>query len=160
MTDRGHPRLGDGLAGAEREEAIEHLRRCEACRTEAASEDPARIFALLAARPIPQEILEQVSTRVAAAVRGAEALRPPVPSRRLRMASAWAAAAALAVALLLPLGGGTGRPSSDDTAAIFAPAASPRAGVQVVSSPGVSQVVDLTVGETQLVMIFDAGLDL
>jgi hypothetical protein len=160
MTDRAHPRLLDGPAGVGREEALEHLRRCEACRREATAEDPTRLFALLGARPVPRRILDEVSGRVAAAVRRVEAVRPAFPSARVRMASAWAGAAALAVALLLPLAGGPGRRSSADAAAVLAPASAPRAGVQVVSSPGVSQVVDLTVGETQLVMIFDAGLDL
>jgi len=36
----------------------------------------------------------------------------------------------------------------------------PAAGVELLSSPGAARVVDLTVGETQVVMIFDEGLDL
>ena len=158
--ERPHSPLLDGLADAEREHALEHLGECEACQRETAAGDPTRLFALLATRPVPQAILDEVSGRVAAAVRGEEAVRVRLPSPRLRTASAWAAAAALAAALLLPLAGGPGRTAPEDPAVAFAPAATPRAGVQVVSSPGVSQVVDLTVGETQLVMIFDPGLDL
>jgi hypothetical protein len=160
VTGHPDPLRIDVLPEAERREALEHLRRCEACRRAAMAGDPTRLFSLLAARPLPRNVLDRVATGVSAAVRGGEFVPVHLPSPRVRMVSAWAAAALLAAALLLPMAGGERRPGHEDATAVLAPAALPRAGVQVVSSPGVSQVVDLTVGETQLVMIFDPGLDL
>ena len=158
----GHPdplRIDD-LDEGERREALEHLGRCGACRKEALAGEASRLFALLAARPVPLDILDQVSVGVAAALRGGTPVSRRVPSSRFRTASAWAAAATLAAALLVPLAGRLEQPGPDRAAAIPTGAAVPRAGVQLVASPGPIQTVDLTVGETQLVMIFDPRLEL
>jgi anti-sigma factor RsiW len=158
----GHPDP-HGIAELEegkRREALEHLGGCEACRKEAVAGDASRLFALLAARPVPLEILDQVSGGVAAAIRGETSVPRPLPSSRFRTASAWAAAAVLAAALLLPLAGRLGQPGPERAAAAPAGASVPRAGVQLVASPGAIQTVDLTVGETQIVMIFDPRLEL
>jgi len=158
----GHPDpLGiDDLDEGERREALEHLGRCEACRKEALAGDASRLFALLAARPVQLDVLDQVSAGVAAAIRGESFAPRRVRSSRFRTASAWAAAATLAAALLVPLAGRLQQPGRDRAAAAPAAAPVPRAGVQLVASPGPIQTVDLTVGETQLVMIFDPRLEL
>ncbi len=158
----GHPDpLGlDALEEGERREAIEHLGRCEACRKKALAGDASRLFALLAASPVPRDILDRVSSGVAAAIRGEAPVPRRAPSYRVRTASAWAAAAVLAAAILLPLAGRPGQPGPERASAAPSREQVPRAGVQLVASPGAIQTVDLTVGETQLVMIFDPRLEL
>ncbi len=160
MTGHPDPREFDALSGSERLAALEHLGECAACRRELAAEDPTRLFALLAARAVPPRALDLVFSAVAGAIREgrAPAFRPR--SRRLLAASAWAAAAALAAALLVPSGGGAGRTAVSGDVAALVPRTASRAGVEVVASPGVPQVVDLTVGETQIVMIFDPRIEL
>ncbi|MBZ5640614.1 MAG: hypothetical protein LAO51_17900 [Acidobacteriia bacterium] len=158
----GHPDLPrlDYLPEADRREVLRHLHVCAACRRQAIADDPSRVFALLAAREVPRGVLERVSSGVAEAVRRGETASTHLRPRRLRATAAWAAAAALAAALLLPLAGDFARPGPKGVAAVLAPAAVPRAGAEVVSPPGQAQVVNLTVGETQLVMIFDPRIDL
>jgi hypothetical protein len=158
----GHPNLLrlDEVTEAGRREALEHVRGCAACRRAVVAGDPTRVFTLLAVRPVPRDVLDRVSIGVAAAVRGGGSVPSRLPSaRRTRIAAAWAAAA-LAVVLLLPLGGGSPGSVPKGETAVLAPPEIPRAGVEVVSPPGQPQVVDLTVGETQLVMIFDPRIDL
>ncbi len=116
-------------------------------------EDPSRIFARLASRPIERAVLDAVSRNVRLGILAEAAPRRPARRRGLAAAAAWAAAAALAGALLVP----SERPSGRAAAAL--PAAG-RAEVEVVSSPGTPEVVDLSVGDVQLVMIFDREMDL
>lgn len=158
----GHPdsRALDALSGSERLAALEHLGECAACRREVAAEDPTRLFALLATRAVPAQALDRVSSGVAVAIREGRAPTFRPSPRRLLAASAWAAAAALAAALLVPSGGGAGRTVVAGDVAALVPRKATRAGIEVVASPGVPQVVDLTVGETQIVMIFDPRIEL
>ena len=117
--------------------------------------DPTAIFARLRAVEIPPDLLEAVSRDVAAA------LDRDVPRRSwLRPTAAWAAAAALAAAaLLVPVW--RDRDPVAPVATVRAPAvATPRAGITSLRTPGPAQVLDLTVGDTQVVMIFDAELKL
>jgi hypothetical protein len=158
-----HPDLRrlDDLPEAGRLAALEHLRVCAACRRAAVADDPARVFALLAVRPIPEEVLDRVVAGVSAAVReGGRNSNLPFWPRRTKVVSAWAAAAALAAILLLPLAGRAPWPGQGGEEAVLAPAAVSRGGAEIVSSPGATQVVNLTVGDTQLVMIFDPRLEL
>ncbi len=157
----GHPDLRsiDGLDGAARREALEHAGGCAACRRAILADDPTQLFALLSTRPLPQDLLDDVSAGVAAAMRGEASLPRRAPTARVRTASAWAAAAVLAAALLVPLAGRIAS-RAPEAEAVLATAPPPRAGVQVIESPSAIQAVDLTVGETQLVMIFDPRLEL
>jgi len=134
----------------ERRALLAHAARCAACRGQLVAGDPAKIFALLAAHPMPEEILEEVS----AGVRGAPSR---APRTGLRAAAAWAAAAVLVGALALVLREpGTALGPPPDVAALAVPAG----GLRLLRPPSAARVVDLTVGQTQVVMIFDEGLDL
>jgi hypothetical protein len=117
-------------------------------------DDPTAIFARLRDVEIPAELLAAVSVGVS------EALDRPVPRHGwLRPAAAWAAAAALAAAVLVPA---WREPRSLTPVATVVPqvAEPARAGITSLRTPGPAQVLDLTVGDTQVVMIFDAELSL
>jgi hypothetical protein len=157
MTAHFDPASFEAACGAEREALVAHAAGCEACRAQLAAADPALLFALLRARPIPAPVLDEVSSRVA---RSLPVERPSwIEALRLRGASRGAAAAAV---LALALAGGTfvvqnaGKPLPVPAAV----AAAPPAGFSVLQSPGAARVVDLTVGDTQVVMIFDSELKL
>ena len=119
-------------------------------------DDPTSIFARLREIEIPAELLNAVSQGVS------DALDHDVPRRSwTRPAVAWAAAAALAIAVLVPAAFQP-RPVAPAVAVVPAPTAAslPRAGMSSLRTPGPAQVLDLTVGDTQVVMIFDAELKL
>ena len=160
MTGHPDPRRIERLEGSARREALDHLSRCEACRDEAFGHDPAALFALLAARPVPADALDSVSRVVSVAVRGGREIPRPAPPARLRSASAWVAAALLAAALLAPLAGRLRTPERPAVAATAEGGKAPRAAVQPAAASETIQTVDLTVGDTQLVMIFDPRLEL
>ena len=147
----------DQLEGPARKAAIEHARSCEACRSELASGDPSRLFSLLPALPVPVEILDQVSAGVAAQLRARRARRR------------WAAGAVAAALVLAGLLGvylhrtpfADPAPGAVVTAPpVFVTSEAPRAEVELLSSPGTAQVFDLTMGDTQVVMILDERLEL
>jgi len=134
-----------------RRNALEHLRACAACREGWLAGAPERVFALLDGAPIPDGILDEVASGVLEEARGARA------SGMSRRAVAWAAGIAMA-AMLVGLGV---RPPADELARVHprrAPAA--RAGVDLLDSPGAGRIVDLTVGNAQVVMIFDSEIEL
>ena len=117
-------------------------------------DDPTAIFARLRDIEIPADLLEAVSSDVTAA------LDREVPRRHwIRPAAAWAAAAALAAALLVPAALQP-RPVAPLAKAVPQAAEPARAGISSLRTPGPAQVLDLTVGGTQVVMIFDAELKL
>jgi hypothetical protein len=165
----GHPDLRPLLqddAPGDRHEALEHIRGCTRCRAEVARDDPSRLFALLALEPVPEALLQRLSRNVDDAVD--RELADRLPLRRWGIAS-------LAASILLagffstylwtrgrptgapPLGGGVDLVEHVD-AGPEGPLAPPA--VIEVSSPGTAQVLDLSVGDTQLVMIFDKALDI
>lgn len=152
----------DALAGDARTALLAHAHACSACRKRLLAEDPTRAFALLALRPVPQAALARVSASVMAAVDAAH--EAPLPATRRAVVAGWAAAAILAIAVAGMLASPLRAPRMEDDPADIALGVSPlgpaRAGVEVLSSPGASRVVDLAVGETQVVMIFDERLDL
>jgi hypothetical protein len=139
----------DAATGEERRGMIAHAAGCRACRRAIAAHDPALLFALLADAPIPHGVLEAISAGTA---RGLAA-----PTRVSRMPAVVAAAAAVAVFALSVVF----RPEVAPTPAP-APALGsiPRAGVEVQDGAPVSQVVDFTVGDTQVVMVYNPELDL
>ena len=144
---------------AARRQALAHAAECAACRAALLDEDPTRIFAFLSDAPIPESVLDEVMD----AVRLGIVEQGPAPGWAtqalgwLRPAVAWAAAAGLAGVLLL-VAGSRVRPGAGATAGL-APAAVP-ASVELIGAPPSARVVDLTVGDTQVVMIFDEGLAL
>lgn len=120
-------------------------------------DDPTAIFARLREIEIPAELLNAVSQGVS------DELDHDVPQRSwTRPAVAWAAAAALAAALLVPAALQPHPVAPVATVGLAMPqaVAVPRAGVSSLRTPGPAQVLDLTVGDTQVVMIFDAELKL
>jgi hypothetical protein len=138
--------------GEERRALLEHFHRCRPCRSRLVELEGAEaLFALLALDEVPAWTLSAVSAGIAS-----DLSRPP----RLRWgaASSWAASLLLGAALVAGFLARPPMPKPDET--FSTPARGLRAGVAVLSSPGEARVVDLTVGETQVVMIFDSGLDL
>jgi len=153
-----------------RETALAHVRGCEPCRRRLCADEPSRLFALLALAPIPDTALEQVSRRVSA-----ELHRETVGSAARRR---WFAVASIAASLFVAaIFLGYSWMQSSETSqlarsvAIDAPASQiasvdwlefdePAGQIQLISSPGTAQVLDLTVGDTRVVMIFDEALDI
>jgi len=142
-------------SGAERRALLAHLRVCAACRSRAAGHDPTLLFGLLALDPLPPILLDDVSRSVARRV-GSD--RPAFGA--IAESASWprrvAAAAVLALALLSGFATLRERSASPVPSAL----SSRRADVEVHSDRGVSQVIDLTVGETQIVMVYNGELKL
>lgn len=148
-----HPEIEDAAGRGPRDrETLDHVRRCPECLRALAGEEPSRLFALLSSRPIDAAILDAVSRGVRREMSSDTAPRRPARSPGLAVAAAWAAAAALAGLLLVPPRPPATRASVDRPGG--------RAEVALVSSPGTPEVVDLSVGDVQLVMIFDREMDL
>jgi hypothetical protein len=139
-------RLEDAL-GAARRDMLAHVADCRDCRRAVAAYDPTLLFALLAEVAVPAAILEAVSTGTAKRV--AEASRP-APLRAVAAAAALAAAISGMVLLRSTLA-----PSPPPEVAVV-----PRADVEVHAAGPVSQVVDFTVGDTQVVMVYNPELQL
>lgn len=154
-----HPTIDwDAAAPDERDRWLAHIDSCDACRQRWLAEDPSRLFLALRDDAVPQSVLEAVSAGVSAAIRD-EAPGRRRTARRVRLV---AAAAGIVLALAVAWWSGFGPASTDPTPVAFqGPDGVPdRAGVQLLTSPGAAQVVDLTVGDTQVVMIFDDQLEL
>lgn len=149
MTDPSfhppYPEEGDGREA--RALWAAHLEGCAACRARAAATDPTRLFALLGRRPLPLSALDEVSAAVSAAV----SREAPEPAGRLLAVriAATAAAAILAVA-------GTILSIAPERRASSTAAPPARAHVTVLDAESDTRVVDLTLGDTQVVMIYDA----
>lgn len=164
LDDGTLDRLGE-LDGEGRGHALEHLGRCAACRARLVSRDPSRLFSLLATRPIPQDTLEQVSAGVAKAIR--EPSRAGAgPRPRWLVFGAAAAGILLAVVMAVrlvrtppPTVSGPVPHGVEESLAVAAGAV-PHLAVELLNSDGSAQVFDLTVGDTQIVMILDEGLEL
>jgi hypothetical protein len=132
---------------------------CAECRASAASGDPSALFALLVLREPDDEALEEVSRSVAARV----------AVERRSVLDAWSerglprflpAAIAASAGLAFLLAGLLGPVPPGPHAPEFASADVRRADVRLTETVGPAQVVDLTVGNTQVVMIFAAEIDL
>jgi hypothetical protein len=147
-----------------REGLLGHLRDCARCRAELAEQDPSLLFSLLALEPVPAEVLESVSRRAGAAIR-----RGGRPGRR-RRAYAWGSLAAsiLGAGLLgAYFWGEGGEPPSPAGSAVVdavpAPAieaAIPAGMIELLESSGNADVVSMSVGEVEVVMIFDESMDI
>jgi hypothetical protein len=133
---------------------------CASCRDVWTATDPTRLFALLVTREIPGRILDDVSEGVRSALDSGAPARPaPVRRWSVRAAGALAAGVLLALALVIFTGDGPRPGSSLGSVAELADIA-PEASVALLDTPGEATVVDLTMGEARVVMIFDQELDL
>jgi hypothetical protein len=149
------PHVLADASGASRREMVAHLNDCAACRERAIDADPSILFALLAQVPIPVRVLDAVSTDVA---RRAGTDHPSfgdvvasVPSQRRFVAAAAAAVLAIATFYATRVPGPT---------VALPPVHAKRADVDVHPANAVSNVVDFTVGETQVVMVYNGDLKL
>ena len=134
---------------------LEHLRACAPCRRAVAGHDPSMLFGLLALAPLPPIPLQDLSRTVA---RRAGSDRPPYGA--LAEATTWPRRAAAAAIFALTLLSGYATLYERSAAPTPLALSSRRADVEVDSGRGVSQVIDLTVGETQIVMVYNGELKL
>lgn len=154
MTDRD--RLQRGLAAWSRD--------CPHCRERIEGGEPADWFGLLRHVPIPEELLEEVSAGVAREIARSEPSRLEALRalgwlpRPVAWATALVAAALVSVALYRVSGPLERAREPRATAAGSGEAA--RARVEVLSPAGVEPVVDLTVGDTHLFMVFSEEIEL
>jgi len=152
----------DALADDQRGAALDHLRECAVCRAAWLAEDGSRVFALLARVPFPEDRLERLSERVDAALDGLEA-RVPAQRGVFRVTSI-AASLLLAVALGAVLWNHelpANRVAGLDPISVLPPFEEDVAGIRLVASPGgEAQVLDLSIGGTQILMIFDESIKL
>ena len=136
---------------------------CERCSAELASHEPAALFGVLALDPLPDGILDRLDAGLAEQLDG---VRPDGTRRRL---TAWAGlAASFVLAAVLgtyvvtrgPVSPGAPSGIAQDTTAVPARGLAAAQSMELISSPGSARVLDLTVGEVDLVMIFDEALQL
>ena len=142
-------------AGASRRAMLAHLGQCASCRRDAVAHDPAILFSLLALAPMPESTLQDLSLSVARL-----AGRDRSPSGVFMGLATWPRVAASAAAVVLVLACGYEMLRERPAAAPVFSMSRPRADVDVESGRGVSQVIDLTVGETQIVMVYNGDLKL
>ena len=152
----------DALVDGQRAAVLDHVSECAVCRTAWLGEDGSRVFALLARAPLPEDRLEHLSERVDAALNRLE-LGGPARRGMFRLASI-AASVLLAAALGAVLW--NHEPPAKQIAVLDAIDVLPAleeevAGIRLVASPGdEAQVLDLMIGGTQILMIFDESIEL
>ena len=142
-------------SGPSRRAMLAHLEECTACRNRAAAHDPVILFGLLAFTPFPEPLLDDLSVEVAR-----RAGRDRSALGLLAGAVAWPRRAAVAAVAVLALLCGYATLREKVSAPPELARSQPRADVEVTEAGGVSQVIDLTVGETQLVMVYNGNLKL
>ncbi len=158
MTHPNPPTDWDSATAPDRSCWIEHAAVCPECRDSWIAGDPSLVFALLADCPAVDEVAEQEALdRLSAGIRR-EILAVRPSGRLIRLA----AAAVLAAALLAPPAAWLlrDRPDAGIRTVAVAEPVPPLAVVELLSSPGEARVIDLSVGDTQVVMIFDPRLEL
>jgi hypothetical protein len=154
----------DSLPEGSRLRLLRHAVECGFCRARLLSAEPSRAFALLAAAPLPEDSLERLTAGLGQELDRIAPRRGAI--HRFRTAAALAASLALAGFFgfhLLP----SSRPDHGGATTVPLPIPAlaregkvPAGGVQLISSPGEAQVLELTIGETQVTMIFDEALDI
>jgi len=160
----GHPgrqRLSDfdALEDVERREVLLHLADCGPCRSIWLDADPSRAFALLEIDSVPTSSLDGLTARINDAIDAVEAR----PAAR-RAGFGWASLAA-SVLLTAVIGGYlVSRPGVEERpivagTSVVQPDEFAGSGIEVMT-PADADVYDLTVGDTQIVMIFDERLDI
>ncbi len=140
-------------------------RDCPHCRERTESGDAADWLGLLRHVPVPEKTLEEVSASVALALRREDRSRLATARAvgRLPRPVAWAAAlvgAALLAAAVYRFPAGRGGRPAEVPAGKAPGTAAARARVEVLAPLGASPAVDLTVGDTQVVMVFSEELEL
>ena len=155
MSAHVDPVLWASASGRQRDEMLSHLAACSSCRRAIASHDPSALFALLALAPLPPALLDDLSSSVARRV-GTD--QPSFGA--LAEPASWPRRAAAAAILILTLLSGYATLSEKLTVPPPVSLSQRRADVEVDSGRGVSQVIDLTVGETQIVMVYNGDLNL
>lgn len=157
--ERGDPRP------EERRELLVHLQACEMCRSRWSAKDPSVLFSLLAIEPVPDDVLERVS-------RGVEdAMAAEVERETGRRWVAWGSlAASLLVAAVLGAYLWNQAPITapapavaDSGAGMSAPAPEatiPAGMIEFLESPESAEVVEMSVGDVEVVMIFDEAMEI
>ena len=145
----------DAAKGPERRAMFAHLKECAPCRNRAAAHDPAILFGLLAFTPLPEPLLDGLSGEVARRTG-----RDRSSLGRLAGVLAWPRRVAVAAGVTLTLLSGYATLREKSAAPPELAQSQPRADVEVNEGSGVSQVIDLTVGETQIVMVYNGDLKL
>lgn len=143
----------DSLGDEARGTALAHLRDCAGCRVLWLAEEPSRVFALLAQATIPADRLERLSARIDAEIR---------PARRRWLGAASIAASVLLAALVATVSWNHALPVASIAAVgSLEPGDADAMGTRLVALPGDdARVVDLTIGETQVLLIFDESIEL
>ena len=113
------------------------------------------LFGLLALAPLPPVLLDELSRTIAR-----RAGDEPQPFVAFAESSIWPRRAAAAAIFALTLLSGYATLYDRPAAPTPIARSSRRADVEVDSGRGVSQVIDLTVGETQIVMVYNGDLKL
>jgi anti-sigma factor RsiW len=148
--DQGLVSRFDALEGKAREDVLRHAARCSRCREALIAEDQARLFGMLALESPSDEALERVSENV---------MRQVGEPRVLRQLASVAASLLLAGIFGVYMMGNRGSgPTASLETALEAPVVSDS--IELIASPGEAQVMEFTVGETQIVMIFDEAMDI
>jgi len=171
--DPAQARAWEELTGDDRMVHLRHVRECPSCRALLASDCPEALFGMLALEPLPAAALQSLSSNVQRAI---EDERPAGTGIRR-----WLQVAGLAASLLIAGWLGAYLTRTEPEPIREAPAVArqpvvkpedwkqihqqidrmvPAEGIELVSSPSSAQVVDFTVGDTRVVMIFDQELDI
>lgn len=158
-----HEILGfDAFVDERRAQALDHLRACATCRAAWLAEDGSRVFSLLARAPISEDRLEQLSGRLDAAL---DELQPRRAERRGMFRVASIAASLLLAAVLGAVLWNHEFPSATVvTVERIEALAQPHeevAGIQFVDMLGDdARVLDLIIGGTQILIVFDESIEL
>jgi anti-sigma factor RsiW len=155
MSPHADPIRLAASSGHERRAMLEHVRECAACRRALAAHDPTALFSLLALAPVPETLLDELSTEVARRTGSDRSAFGVIAG-----SAAWPRRAAAAAVLVLTLLSGYATLHQSPPEPQPVALSSQRADVDVESGRGVSQVIDLTVGETQIVMVYNGDLNL
>jgi hypothetical protein len=144
---------------ATRDERLRHTKDCSACRAQLFGGQPEQLFSLLALDAPPTAALEQLTSGVMQRIEGESAIR----RRRLRLRALIPVAASVLLAAFFGIYAtlqNMQAPSGMAALVPFLEASAPSDGIELISSPGEAQVMEFTVGETQVVMIFDEAMNI
>jgi hypothetical protein len=149
------PDLKDGS----REERLRHAAESAECREAMFGRRPERLFSLLALETAPEDELDSLSAAVMRRIEGQGAGR----RRRLWLRRLLPVAASIVLAGFFSIYTTLQEIESPPGITMLEPfleAKVPSDGIELISSPGEAQVMEFTVGETQIVMIFDEAMDI